>query len=95
MRKETVYISGAISKNPHYFDDFKKAEQTLRENGFEKILTPTLLPDNLEYEQYMTVCFAMIDVSDLVYMIADWEQSHGATREYYYALSKHKQFIYV
>ena len=93
MRKETVYVSGAITGVPYFKNIFGKAVQRLRNEGFDKILTPTILPDNLEYEQYMTICFSMIDASDVVYMLPNWEESHGATREYYYALSKHKQFI--
>ena len=34
MKTETIYISGSISKNPNYLDDFKKAEQTLKKRRF-------------------------------------------------------------
>jgi len=33
----TVYIAGAISKNPNYKTDFEIAEKTLKEKGFDKL----------------------------------------------------------
>lgn len=94
MKTETIYISGSISKNPNYLDDFKKAEQTLKKEGFGKILNPIILPSNLEYEQLMVICFAMIDASDIVYMLSNWEESDGAFMEYHYAISKNKDIIF-
>lgn len=92
--KETIYIAGAITGNSNYLADFRIAENHLKETGFEKILNPTVLPDNLEHEQYMAICFAMIDVSDTVYFLRNWRDSDGATREYYYAMSQKKKIIF-
>lgn len=92
--KETIYIAGAITGNSDYRNYFQKAEKYLKENGFEKILNPTVLPDNLEHEQYMKICFSMIDVSDTVYLLRNWRDSDGATREYYYAMSQKKKIIF-
>ena len=92
--KETIYIAGAITGNSDYRSDFQKAENHLKENGFDKILNPTVLPDNLEHEQYVKICFSMIDVSDTVYFLRNWRDSDGATREYYYALSKQKKIVF-
>ena len=92
--KETIYIAGAITGNSDYRNNFQKAENHLKECGYDKILNPTVLPDNLEYEQYMKICFSMIVVSDTVYFLRNWRDSDGATREYYYALSKQKKIVF-
>lgn len=94
FEKETIYIAGAITGNSNYPADFRIAENHLKETGFEKILNPTVLPDNLEHEQYMKICFSMIDVSDTVYFLRNWRDSDGATREYYYAMSQKKKIIF-
>lgn len=90
----TVYIAGAISKNPNYKADFEKAENDLKAKGFTKIISPTILPSNLEYEQYMTITFAMVQACDCVYMLKNWKDSDGATREYYFAIANKKTVIF-
>ena len=42
----------------------------------------------------MVICFAMIDASDIVYMLSNWEESDGAFMEYHYAISKNKDIIF-
>ena len=83
---KTVYIAGKISGNlENYNAEFQAAEDKLRALGFEKILKPSVLPGNLGYEQYMPICFAMIDVSDYIYFLDNWQESSGALREFHYA----------
>lgn len=48
------------------------------------------LPDGLHYEDYMHICFAMIDVADLVVLMKNWESSTGAKREFEYASNRGK-----
>ena len=91
---KTVYIAGKIKNNDNYVEDFKKGEEQLRKLKYTKILNPAVLNFNIDYEQYMPICFAMIDVSDNVYFLKNWMDSEGAKREMSYALAKKKTIMY-
>lgn len=85
-----VYISGAITGNDNYIEEFNLAERKLREEGHEPI-NPVAIKTNLpalEYEEYMKIDFALLDLCHAIYMIRGWEKSCGANREYGYALAK-------
>lgn len=88
-----AYISGKITGDPQFRKKFINAEMVLMSIGY-KVLNPTLLPEGLEYEQYMFLDFAMIDVSDLVVMLPDWRGSKGAKRERRYAAEIGKSVEY-
>lgn len=94
MKNKTIYIAGKITGNPTYQDDFAEAVLKLKEQGYTHIINPCCLSVlNLEYEQYMKITFAMVDVADAVYFLKNWEDSEGAKREYLYATSKNKEII--
>jgi len=88
-----AYISGKITGDPQFRKKFINAEMVLMSIGY-KVLNPTLLPEGLEYEQYLFLDFAMIDVSDLVVMLPDWRGSKGAKRERRYAAEIGKSVEY-
>lgn len=83
-----IYISGGISNIPDYKERFKKAEEFLTSKGYTPI-NPTVLDElPLNYEEYMDLDLALIDICGAMYMLKDWEKSCGANREYGYALAK-------
>ena len=84
-----IYISGEITNDPNYKEKFAETEEYLKAKGYV-IMNPAILPEGFDYEDYMTICFAMIDVCDLMFMIKGWEKSDGAKRESYYACAKNK-----
>lgn len=84
-----VYISGKITDDPEYKEHFDEVYAALRRNGYT-VLNPTVLPAGLEYEEYMYIGFAMIDVCDAVCFLDNWSSSPGAIREYHYAVAKRK-----
>ena len=88
-----VYISGAISTDADHLDHFQRTALALRGEG-HTVMSPTCLPCGFEYEAYMHVCFAMIDVCDCVYLMHNWQDSPGACREKLYAESKRIMVIY-
>lgn len=95
MSDKTIYISGKITGNPNFQEDFSKAVEQLKTQGYTHIINPcciTIL--DLQYEQYMAIDLAMIDVSDEVYFLKNWEDSLGAQREYMYAVIKNKKLIF-
>lgn len=79
-----VYIAGKITGDPDYWDKFQRAAVKIRAEG-HKVISPTCLPDGLDWDDYMHVCYALIDVADCVYFLADWAESRGATEEHRYA----------
>ena len=88
-RGDIVFISGKISGNPNYKEQFYKAEMELTEQGYI-VLNPTALPVAMPYEKLMSICFCMIDQADGVYFLDGWKNSPGSLREYAYARLKHK-----
>ena len=88
-----VYISGSISTDPDHLDHFQRTALALRGEG-HTVMSPTCLPCGFEYEDYMHVCYAMIDVCDCVYLMHNWQESPGACREKLYAESKMKRVVF-
>lgn len=94
-----VYISGAITSNPNYKEDFERAEDYLqREYPSAEIINPALvnshLPKSTTHEEYMRMSFCMLDMCDSVYFIKGWEESKGSNQEYGYALAKDKIILF-
>ena len=77
-----VYISGPISNNPNYREQFSKAERRLRESGMH-CFNPAKFdpnPDNT-WTDYMRA-----DISELlsyraIYLLKGWRRSKGARLE--------------
>ena len=86
-----IYISGAITGTDDYMERFEKAEKELTEQGYSVINPAKVnaqLPEDTSYEDYMKMCFCMLDMCDSICMLKDFEKSCGANREYGYALAK-------
>ena len=81
---QKIYIAGKITGEENYRQKFKAAQDELEARGY-RAMNPAILPPGFAYEDYMHICFAMIDVCDAVYFLADWRDSPGATREHEYA----------
>ena len=88
MRKEVlmeiVYLAGKITGDPGYREKFKKAADQLREMG-KFVLDPTTLEEGRQREYYGEQCVNLINMSDSVYFLPDWEDSEGAKLEMAYA----------
>lgn len=78
-----IYIAGKITDNPNYKEEFDRyaiayeAEEHI-------VLNPAELPEGMAKEDYMRICFAMIDVADKVCFLPGWYSSAGARLEYDY-----------
>ena len=91
-----VYISGPITGNPGYMSDFAEAQSHLERLG-HTVINPaafnSVLPE-LEYEEYMKMDFAMLELCDVIYMLEGWQKSCGANREYGYAIGKGMEVLF-
>lgn len=75
-----IYISGAITNNHNYKEDFERAEDYLqREYPSADIINPALvnscLPKSTTHEEYMRMSFCMLDMADSIYMLSNYENS--------------------
>ena len=94
-----IYISGAITNNPNYKEDFERSEDYLqREYPSADIINPALvnsfLPKSTTYEEYMRMSFCMLDMADAIYMLKTWNKSCGANLELGYAMAKDMIIMY-
>lgn len=97
-----VYISGKITGNPNYEEEFSLREKTLRENGYLTINPVTegkrLLKElgrEPTWEDYMNMSYHLIDECDGVSYLDNWKDSKGAKLEHEYAVGHNKPTIHV
>ena len=87
-----VYIAGKITGYTGFKARFRIAESRLKSKGY-CVMNPAELGCGFTHEEYMHVCYAMIDVCDTVYFLDNWESSKGARLEMEYAKSKGKGIL--
>lgn len=78
-----VFISGSIRDDKNYRWHFAKAECRLKMLGIETVFNPAYLPEseNISHEQYMAICYKMLDCCDTIYLLNGWAESEGACSE--------------
>lgn len=83
-----VYIAGPMTGLPDFNRPaFFAAEAELKAHG-HIILNPAVLPDGLEYDDYMGISEAMLIRADCIYLLNGWEYSSGANKERAIALTR-------
>lgn len=90
-----VYLSGPITDNPNYIEDFYGIEELLIRQGLE-VINPVRLCDafeDLSYEEYIRIDLVLLEMCDAVYMLKGWQDSKGAQLEYHYANALKKLII--
>lgn len=88
-----IYIAGKITGNPDYKKQFAKAEKHLQEKG-HLVLNPAVFPKGFTPEEYMKICYSMIDVCEGVFFLDNWPNSRGARMEHAYARQRNKKIIF-
>ena len=95
-RGTTIYLSGGITNNPNYKSDFASAEKFLNDMGYIVINPANLeeVAEGLSSEQYLHICYRLIDISKAIFMVSGWKKSKGANAELTYAKSLGKKVMY-
>lgn len=92
-----IYIAGKISglDRKEMQVKFATASVNLKRQKHETFV-PCVLPDypDVPHEDYLHICYAMIDICEAVYMLSDWQQSIGARKELQYAADHQKEILY-
>ena len=78
-----IYIAGKITGDPEYRRKFARAARQVEEFG-HIALNPAELPEGMTPEEYMRICFAMLDVADEMWYLTDAVDSPGAFLEVQY-----------
>lgn len=91
--KSKIYIAGKITDCPGYAELFEAAAEEFKTAGYA-VMNPAVLPEGFEHSEYMTICYAMIDVCDSVYFLNNYTQSKGAIMEHNYAVLNSKTLLY-
>lgn len=86
-----IYIAGKITGLENFKEKFEKAHKDLIADG-HIAMNPTVLPLGFEAEDYMHICYSMIDICDAIYLLDNWKTSKGANLEFDYAV-KNKKII--
>ena len=87
-----VFLSGKITADPHYREKFFLAQCELQRRGYI-VLNPAVLPDGMDYSQYMRICFRYIDVAGSICLLPDYLESPGSSSELGYATAKDKEIL--
>lgn len=87
-----IYIAGPIAGDDGYREKFFAAENFLALLGWRPI-NPTCLPDNLNPDDYMPICMALLNQADAIVMLHDSAKSPGAKLELQFA-NYQKKVIY-
>jgi len=83
--KTKLYIAGKITGDPDYKKKFAAAQECFKKKGYI-VLSPAFMPGGMRPEDYMRICFAMIDTADEVAFLPGYELSPGAQLELQYCL---------
>lgn len=92
-----IYVAGKITglDRSEVEMKFAKAKIKLIKDG-HSVFIPTVLPvyEDIPHEDYLHICYSMIDVCDAVFLLDNWQKSIGARKELQYASDWGKQIIY-
>lgn len=93
---QIVYLSGNLLENKNAKDEFYRAELFLKQMGYTVMNPVEILKDlqELKQEDRIRVCYRLVDVADIIFMVSGWQKSKGANAELSYAKSLGKEIKY-
>lgn len=96
-----IYISGRITENPQYMQDFAHAEQVLNFSNINgqkfDVVNPTKVSpfdENKTWRDYMREDIKALVDCDAIYMLCGWRRSKGARLERRIAIKLGLEVIY-
>ena len=89
---EVLYISGAITSDPHYYEKFADAQMVLESLGYI-VINPCILPAGMTYDQHMKIDLCFVETAHTICMLPDWTESPGAKFEHDHAEALKKRII--
>lgn len=87
-----IYISGSISKNPDYMEQFSNAEKKLQAAGHEAINPAKNTGET--YKEFIDKGLLQEMECDAIYLLKGWQFSTGAHLEFEYAGAVGMQIMY-
>lgn len=88
-KNDTIFISGPITNEPKYRENFKKAKKHLKELGYKNIINPVkladILPASIGYDEFLNIDLSVLAACDTIYALSNWEKSNGASTEMKFA----------
>lgn len=92
-----IYISGPISGNKTFRQEFADAEKKLSWEG-NYVVNPAkleaVLPMGLHWDEYMRVDLEMLKLCNAIYMLKGWQKSKGARIEHEAAVNRNMKIVY-
>lgn len=92
-----IYLSGPITGNDNYLEQFAEAERLYTDLGYE-VLNPTKLDDPNNpppWAECIIRDLGFVLVSDIVALLPGWHTSHGARIEVMFAIKLGKRFAFM
>lgn len=90
-----IYLSGPITGVQDYKTKFREAadqvKRYMESRTYEEIqiVNPARISiENGTHEEYMEMCFMLLEKCDVICMLPGWKKSFGAVQEYGYAKAK-------
>ena len=88
-KNSTIYLAGPMTGIDQLnFPAFDKMESAISKAVGCRVLNPCRLSDvwpDLEYEEFITIDFSLIEIATHILMLPNWINSPGARREYAHA----------
>ena len=91
-----MYLSGAITNCPDYFEHFDNVKTRLEAKSITVISPAHEIEraDGKEWADYMAEAICLMRMCNSVYMLNNWRKSTGARLEHALALRWNKTVIY-
>ena len=78
-----IFLSGSITNNPNYIQDFREAQEYFGSQGMVAI--NPCEPEGMSYKDYIDIGLNKLMHWDIICMLPNWEESNGAKLELHYA----------
>ncbi|MGL5972463.1 MAG: DUF4406 domain-containing protein [Oscillospiraceae bacterium] len=93
-KRKKIYVAGPITGEKCFRIKFILGVAKLKFRYPKcKIMNPSVLPKGFSHDEYMEICYKMIDCCDFIYFLKGWKYSKGACLEYVYAQKTGKDVL--